>query len=165
MSLILIHDNGILFVVNKFLKLLLAIIICEGAGLIGSIFTINSVNTWYLTLNKPVFNPPSWIFGPVWTILYLLMGISLYLAWGTKKISLKWFWIQLALNSLWSILFFGLRNPAIAFFGIVLLWLAIFLTIKSFWRKNRTAAWLLIPYLLWVSFASVLNVFIVILNR
>src|SRR3990167_6158490 len=98
---------------NKFLKLLLAIVICQGAGLIGSIFTFNSVNTWYITLNKPFFNPPSWIFGPVWTILYLLMGISLYLAWNTKKVSLKWFWIQLGLNSLWSILFFGLKNPTL----------------------------------------------------
>lgn len=150
---------------NKFLKLFLAIIICEGAGLIGSIFTFNSVNTWYMTLNKPFFNPPPWIFGPVWTILYLLMGVSLYLAWGTKKISLKWFWIQLVLNSLWSILFFGLKNPTLALLGIVLLWVAIFMTIKSFWKHNRTASLLLLPYLFWVTFASVLNLAIVLLNR
>lgn len=163
--LTLIHDNDILFVLNKFLKLLLAIIICEGAGLIGSFFTVNSVNTWYTTLNKPFFNPPSWIFGPVWTILYLLMGVSLYLAWGTKKISLKWFWIQLVLNSLWSILFFGLKNPTLALFEVIFLWVAIFMTIKSFWKHNRTASWLLLPYLFWVTFASVLNLAIVLLNR
>jgi tryptophan-rich sensory protein len=150
---------------NKYIKLLLAIIICEGAGLIGTIFTFNSVTTWYVTLNKPFFNPPSWIFGPVWTILYFLMGISLYLAWGTKKISLKWFWIQLVLNSLWSILFFGLKNPPLAFLGIILLWVAIFMTIKSFRKKNKTASKLLIPYLGWVSFASILNLFIILLNR
>ena len=148
-----------------FLKLLLAIIICEGAGLIGSFFTINSVNTWYITLNKPFFNPPSWIFGPVWTILYLLMGISLYLAWGNKKVSLKWFWIQLVLNSLWSILFFGLKNPPLAFLEILLLWIAICMTIKSFWKHARIASWLLVPYIVWVSFASILNVSIILLNR
>lgn len=150
---------------KKLLRLLFAIIICEGAGLIGSIFTFNSVNTWYVTLDKPFFNPPSWIFAPVWTILYLLMGISLYLAWNTKKISLKWFWIQLVLNSLWSILFFGLKNPTLALLGITLLWLAIIMTIKSFWRYNKTASWLLLPYLAWVTFASILNLSIVILNK
>lgn len=141
------------------------ILICQGAGVIGSIFTFNSVTTWYITLHKPFFNPPSWIFGPVWTILYLLMGFSLYLVWGTKKISLKWFWIQLVLNSLWSILFFGLKNPMLAFLEIMLLWITIVLTIRSFWKYNKTAAWLLLPYLLWVTFASVLNVSILILNR
>ena len=150
---------------NKFLKLVVAIIICEGVGLIGSFFTVTSVNTWYTTLNKPFFNPPSWIFGPVWTILYLMMGISLYLAWGTKKINLKWFWIQLVLNSLWSILFFGLKNPTLAFLEIILLWGAIFMTIKSFWKDRRASSYLLIPYILWVSFASILNLSIVLLNR
>jgi tryptophan-rich sensory protein len=150
---------------SKLLKLFLAIIICEGAGLIGSIFTFNAVNTWYVTLHKPFFNPPSWIFGPVWTILYLLMGVSLYLVWNTKKITLKWFWIQLVLNMLWSVLFFGLKNPTVALLEIMLLWLAILMTVKSFWKYNRTASWLLLPYLLWVTFASVLNLFIVLLNR
>ena len=150
---------------NKFLKLAVAVIICEGAGIIGSFFTINSVTTWYTTLNKPFFNPPSWIFGPVWTILYLMMGISLYLAWEKKKVDLKWFWIQLGLNSLWSIIFFGLKNPMFAFLEIILLWGAIFMTIRSFWKYKRMSAYLLIPYLLWVSFASILNLSIVLLNR
>ncbi len=149
---------------NKFLKVALAIVTCQAAGILGSIFTFNSVDTWYLTINKPFFNPPSWVFGPVWTVLYLMMGISLYLAWNTKKIPLTWFWIQLALNALWSILFFGLKNPTIAFIEILLLWIAIFMTIKSFWRLNRTAAWLLVPYLLWVTFASILNASIAYLN-
>lgn len=150
---------------TKYLKIFWAMVICEGAGLIGSIFTANSVTSWYATLNKPSFNPPSWIFAPVWTSLYLMMGVSLYLIWGVKKASLKWFWIQLILNSLWSILFFGLKNPSIAFFEIVLLWLSIALTIKSFWRYDKTASLLLAPYLAWVSFASILNFSIWILNR
>ena len=150
---------------NKYLKLLLSIAICESAGLIGSIFTFNSVGSWYLTLNKPFFNPPSWIFAPVWTTLYLLMGISLYLVWGAKKISLKWFWVQLALNALWSIIFFGLKNPTLALIEIILLWTSILLTIKSFWKVKRGAAYLLFPYLLWVSFAAILNFSIVVLNK
>lgn len=150
---------------NKFLKLTAAIVICEGAGIIGSVFTINSVNSWYSELNKPFFNPPSWLFGPVWIILYLLMGISLYLAWGKKKVDLKWFWVQLLLNSLWSIIFFGLKNPLFAFVEIILLWGAIFMTISRFWRSKRASAYLLIPYLLWVTFAAFLNLSIVLLNK
>ena len=149
---------------NKFWKFLAAIVVCEGAGILGSIFTINSVNTWYTTLNKPFFNPPSSIFGPVWTILYFMMSISLFLAWE-KKANLKWFWIQLALNALWSILFFGLQNPLLALVEIVLLWIAILMTIKSFWNKNRKSAYLLIPYLVWVTFATILNLSIVFLNK
>src|SRR5665213_1008149 len=128
---------------NKFLKLFLAIIICEGAGLIGSIFTFNSVNTWYMTLNKPFFNPPGWIFGPVWAILYLLMGVSLFLVWGKKKADLKWFWIQLVLNSTWSIVFFGLKNPILAFAIIAMLWLSIFKIIVDFRKVNKDASYLL----------------------
>ncbi len=144
---------------------MIAVVVCEGAGIIGSIFTFNSVKTWYPTLNKPFFNPPASIFGPVWTILYLMMGISLYLACNTKRVSLKWFWIQLVLNSLWSIIFFGLKSPLLAFIEIIFVWLAIIMTIKSFWKPNRTAALLLIPYLCWVTFASVLNFAILFLNR
>lgn len=150
---------------NRYLKLLFAVLICESAGLIGSIFTFDSVSTWYVTLNKPVFNPPSWIFAPVWTILYILMGISLYLVWGKKKADLKWFWVQLTLNSLWSIVFFGLKNPTLALFEIFLLWIAIYMTIRSFWRHNRTSSLLLFPYFAWVSFATILNLAIVLLNK
>ncbi|TSC88716.1 MAG: tryptophan-rich sensory protein [Microgenomates group bacterium Gr01-1014_5] len=145
--------------------LIFCVCICASAGIVGSIVTFNSVTTWYPTLIKPFFNPPSWIFGPVWTMLYFLMGISLYLVWRKKKADLQWFWIQLVLNALWSIIFFGLKNPLLAFVVIILLWVSIFLTIKSFQKVNKTAAVLLFPYLAWVSFASLLNLFIVVLNR
>lgn len=150
---------------NKYLKLLFSIIVCEGVGLIGSIFTFNSVGTWYVTLNKPFFNPPSWIFAPVWTILYLLMGISLYLVWEKKKANLNWFWVQLALNFIWSIIFFGLKNPILAFVVIIFLWVSILFIIKDFGKVNKTASYLLYPYLAWVSFAGLLNLAIVILNK
>ncbi|MBN2422884.1 tryptophan-rich sensory protein [Candidatus Woesearchaeota archaeon] len=154
----------------NYLKLIASIVICQSAGIIGSFFTASSVNTWYLTLNKPSFNPPSWVFGPVWITLYFLMGISLYIIWNnyknTKKsgLALILFSFQLLLNSLWSILFFGLRNPFLAFIEIVLLWTAILLTILYFYRISKTAAYLLIPYILWVSFAAVLNFSIFYLN-
>jgi len=149
------------FSLNKFL---LCVLITEGAGIIGSFFTTPSIKNWYLnTLIKPVFNPPSWIFAPVWTLLFLLMGIALYLVW-TKKNNLFWFWIQLILNIVWSIIFFGLHLPLIAFYEIIVLWLATFITIIKFWRLNKTAGILLIPYLLWVTFASFLNFSIARLN-
>ena len=151
----------------NYLKLISSIIICELAGILGSIFTISSVSTWYITLNKPFFNPPSWLFGPVWTALYLLMGISLYLIWTNKKRTKKAltiFGIQLILNTLWSILFFGLKTPLFAFIEIIFLWIAIMLSIQYFYKINKTAAYLLIPYILWVSFAAILNFSIFVLN-
>lgn len=150
---------------GKLPKLLLSILLCEGAGLFGSIFTLNSVTSWYPTLVKPFFNPPSWVFGPVWTILYLLMGIALYLIWGTKKKNLNWFWVQLVLNVLWSVVFFGLKSPSLGFAVIVLLWVSIFQTIGAFRKINKISAHLLWPYLAWVSFALLLNLSIIILNR
>lgn len=139
------------------------------AASVGSVFTFKSISTWYITLNKPFFNPPNWIFSPVWTALYILMGLSLYLVWISKKSliqkkGMNYFFIQLALNTLWSILFFGLQNPLIAFLEIVVLWYFIYLTIKYFSKVNKTSAYLLYPYLAWVSFASLLNLSIVILN-
>lgn len=133
------------------------------AGIIGALFTARSVQTWYTTLQKPSFNPPSWLFGPVWTVLYLLMGIAAYLVWAKGwtvpgvKTALFVFALQLVLNSLWSILFFGVRQPGWAFMEIVVLWAAIAVTIVLFWNISRTAAFLLVPYILWVSFAAVLN--------
>jgi tryptophan-rich sensory protein len=153
-----------------YFKLIVSIIACQAAGLIGSIFTTSSVREWYPELTKPGFTPPGWLFAPVWTTLYLLMGIALYLVWskGLKsrlsKQAVTVFVIQLVLNSLWSILFFGLKSPAYAFLEIILLWLAIIMSIFYFYRISRTAAYLLIPYILWVSFAGVLNLFIVLLN-
>jgi len=133
-------------------------------GFLGSIATVSSVKGWYVTtLIKPEFNPPAWIFGPVWTFLFVLMGISLYIA-HSKKINLKWYWIQLFLNLGWSFLFFGLKMPLLAFIEIIILWIAILMNIKSFWPKSKAAAILLLPYLFWVSFASFLNFTIARLN-
>lgn len=144
-------------------KLILSIGLCLGVGIVGSFFTTSSIPTWYATLNKPFFSPPNFIFAPVWTTLYILMGISLYLVWQKGKVPTI-FWIQLILNFLWSILFFGLKNPVLGFVEIVVLWITIFLTIKNFYPISKWAAYLLIPYLLWVTFASILNLSIVILN-
>lgn len=150
--------------------LLFSVFICQLAGVVGSFFTVRAIPTWYAALNKPSFNPPNWLFAPVWTILYAMMGISLYLVIkiGYEKkevrIALMIFGIQLILNALWSILFFGIRSPLFAFVEIIILWLAILMTIIRFYPLSSLAAILLIPYLLWVSFASVLNYFIWSLN-
>lgn len=149
---------------KKISFLLLFIILCEATGLIGSFFTFQSLQSWYPLLNKPFFNPPNFIFGPVWTILYLLMGISLFLVWGNKKVNLNWFWTQLGVNILWSALFFGLKSPLLGLISIVFLWYAIFRTIKVFDKFNKSASYLLYPYLAWVSFATLLNFSILILN-
>jgi len=144
-------------------KLAAAILVCLFAGLIGSFFTIDSIATWYTTLQKPGFNPPNWVFGPVWTTLYTLMGISAYLVWmkGWDKkevrVALWVFILQLVLNTMWSIIFFGAKELFSAFVEIVFLWLAIVFTIFLFNRISRNAALLMVPYLLWVSFAAFLN--------
>jgi tryptophan-rich sensory protein len=152
----------------NYFKLISSIVICQLAGIIGSLFTVSSVSTWYLTLNKPFFNPPSWLFGPVWITLYLLMGFALYLIWNNytkdSKPALTFFAIQLVLNSLWSIIFFDLRNPLFAFIEIIILWLFIFLTMVYSYKRSKTAVYLLIPYILWVSFAVILNFSIFYLN-
>lgn len=178
---------------NNLVKLLISIIVCELAGAVGSIFTTPSINSWYISLVKPPFNPPNWIFAPVWTILFVLMGISLYLVWynnftvknqiGNSKIK-AWnslsqkfftgplqkaniiiiFGVQLFLNVLWSIIFFGMHSPGLAFFEMIMLWVAIVYTIINFYRVSKASAYLLIPYILWVSFALVLNLSIFILN-
>jgi len=153
-----------------FVKLAASIILCQLAGVVGSIFTISSIPTWYAGLRKPFFSPPNWVFGPVWITLYLMMGISLYLIWkrGLAEKAVRdgvlTFAVQLILNSVWSIAFFGLKSPIAGLTVIILLWLAIALTIQKFWRISKTASVLLIPYLLWVSFATILNASILILN-
>jgi translocator protein len=151
---------------NKFWKLIISIIIPFLASVIGSLFTASSVSTWYVELIKPSFNPPSWVFGPVWTILYLFMGISLYLVWTStfNKKAITFFGIQLTLNVIWSILFFGLQQPLFAFIEIIFLWVFILLTIIYFYKINKTASYLLMPYILWVTFAAVLNLAIFLLN-
>jgi len=155
---------------GEVVKLILAIVICQAAGLVGSIFTVPSIPTWYATLQKPSFSPPNWIFAPVWTILFTLMGISLYLVWrkgrGNKNVrnALLIFAVQLVLNVLWSVLFFGLQSPLYAFVEIIVLWAAILFTILKFFKVSKNAALLLIPYILWVSFAAYLNYSIWILT-
>jgi benzodiazapine receptor len=140
-------------------------------GALSGFATARSVTGWYVSLRKPVFNPPSWIFGPVWTALYVLMGIALYLVWrnGWDRDVVRWavalFGVQLALNGLWSLLFFGMQSPGWAFVEILLLWAAIATTLVAFWRVELLAGALLIPYFLWVSFAVLLNGSIWMLNR
>lgn len=150
------------------LKLLGFVLVSNLAGFIGGIFTSQSVSTWYLTLQKPVFNPPGWIFGPVWTLLYVLMGVAAFLAYrkGYKKAktALTFFFIQLFFNALWSFLFFGLKNPLLAFIEIIILWSLILVTTYHFYKIEKKAACLMVPYILWVSFAAVLNFFLYVLN-
>lgn len=139
------------------------------AGFIGSYFTAPAIPSWYALLNKPFFNPPSWVFAPVWTILYLMMGYAAYLVSQTKskkekEEALKFFWMQLVANVMWSILFFGLQNPGLAFVEILVLWALIAKTIQLFLKLSKPAGYLLIPYLAWTTFATLLNLAIVILN-
>lgn len=151
-------------------QVIIAILISEAAGIIGSVFTSPSIPTWYAGIIKPTFSPPNWVFGPVWTTLFALMGIASYIVWKRGferrdvRIALGMFALQLILNVTWSLIFFGLQNPALAFLEIIALWLAIALTIVSFYRINKNAAYLLIPYILWVSFAMFLNYTIWSLN-
>jgi tryptophan-rich sensory protein len=153
------------------LRLVFSILLCQLAGAIGGFFTASSVKTWYATLTKPSFNPPSWLFSPVWITLYVLMGIALFLVWRKGlhhkgvKIAIYVFGVQLALNALWSILFFGLKMPLLAFIEILILWGFILVTLLKFKKISKLAGYLLLPYLLWVSFAAVLNFFLWHLNH
>jgi tryptophan-rich sensory protein len=144
---------------------------CELVGASGAIFNVTAIPTWYATLTRPSLAPPNWIFGPVWTSLFLLMGIALWLVWdgGVKRREVRialWLFVwQFALNVLWSALFFGLRNPGAALIEIIVLWGSIVATIMAFRKVSWPAAWLLAPYLLWVSFAAYLNAAFWWLNR
>lgn len=145
------------------MKLIISILVPLLVGAISGFFTSSGVNGWYATANKPWFNPPNWIFAPVWTALYILMGISLFLVWKSgaektiKQTAIILFAIQLALNFFWSFIFFKLQLPGWAFAEIILMWIMIFISILWFGKISSTAAWLLVPYISWVSFASVLN--------
>ncbi len=156
--------------IKNIAKLIVAIVVCQVAGAIGSIFTFSSIPTWYATINKPSFTPPNWLFGPVWITLYTLMGVSLYLIWnkGLKnkevKSSLFIFSAQLVLNALWSILFFGLKSPFYAFVEIIILWIAIAVTIFKFYKISKNAGLVLLSYIIWVSIALTLNFYVWILN-
>jgi len=155
------------------MKLAPSILVCLAAGIVGSAFTMPAIAGWYATLAKPAFSPPNWLFGPAWTVLYILMGASLYLVWSKnstlkeakwKSIAIKAFALQLILNVAWSVLFFGLHSPALGFVGIVALWVSIAATMHIFRKIDRKAFWLLVPYILWVSFAAALNFSVWMMN-
>lgn len=159
---------------KKISRFVIVVIICLSVGYVSGMVTRASITTWYPTLVKPSFNPPNWIFAPVWSMLYIMMGIAAGLVWNRLefsndkelvKKSLLFFAVQLGLNALWSVLFFGLRNPMLALIEIVLLWLMIYETYIKFGKIDKIAGYLFLPYLAWVSFATVLNASIWWLNR
>ncbi|KPK01963.1 MAG: hypothetical protein AMS20_12690 [Gemmatimonas sp. SG8_28] len=156
---------------SAIVRLVVSLALPLAVGALSGLATARSVTDWYPALAKPPFNPPSWVFGPVWTALYLMMGAALYLVWreGAQRPEVRTaillFAVQLALNGLWSVLFFGVRSPALAFAEILLLWTAIGATTLAFWAIRTTAGALLLPYLAWVTFAAVLNGSIWWLNR
>jgi tryptophan-rich sensory protein len=155
---------------RSLLKLAAAVLFCEVIGSLGSVVTISSPGSWYSTLAKPFFAPPSWVFGPVWFTLFALMGVALFLVWerGTEKPEVRYalgiFGVQFFLNVIWSFLFFGLESPLLGLLDIIVLWWMILATIMVFYRVRKSAAYLLIPYIVWVSIAMILNASIYLLN-
>lgn len=155
---------------SLWIKIVICVSLCMATGLFSGISTADAIQNWYSTLNKPFFNPPNWIFAPVWTLLYFLLGLAVALVWhkGWRdkeiKLAIGIFILQFAVNLIWSPTFFNLQAPTIAFIIIIILWILILLTIMRFNKVHRPAALLMIPYWLWVSFATVLNGSIVYLN-
>ena len=149
--------------------LILSVFVCLGVGALGSAFTASSVAGWYPTLAKPWFTPPSWIFGPVWTVLYVMMGVAAFLVWRRhdvgRAVALGAFAVQLALNALWSPAFFGLRSVTAGMVVIALLLPAIAVTAALFFRRSKLAGLLMLPYLAWTSFAALLNAALLVMNR
>ena len=156
---------------SSVLKLLATLAVVLTAGGIAALATTRATPTWYQTLKKPSFDPPEWLFGPAWTLLYLMMAVAAWLVWKQGigapgvKLALAVFLVQLILNALWSVLFFGLRSPLAGLVDIVVLWLAILATIVLFFRTSVPAGILLLPYIAWVTFAALLNAAILRLNR
>jgi benzodiazapine receptor len=157
---------------SKLFKILVVVVTCLAIGYLSSQVTQSSVDTWYPTIKKPFFTPPNWAFPVAWTTLYIFMGVAAGLVWGkietqeeTVKKALKFFAVQLALNALWSYLFFGLKNPVLALFEVIILWLMIYETYIQFKKVDKIAGYLFIPYLAWVLYATALNGAIVWLNR
>jgi tryptophan-rich sensory protein len=157
---------------KNYLRILLCVVVCLAVGYLSSITTQSSIKTWYPLIEKPVFNPPNWVFAPVWTMLFILMGIAAGRVWNQLetnkelvKKGLLFFAVQLALNALWSYLFFGLNNILLALVEIILLWLVIFETYLIFKKIDQKASYLLLPYLVWVGFATILTGSIYWLNR
>jgi translocator protein len=151
---------------TKWIALAGFLILCLAVGGGAGYFTAQSVVTWFPTLNKPFFNPPSWVFAPVWTTLYIMMAISAWLVWQKQnsRSALILFFVQLALNFAWSLLFFAMKSPILALIDIITMWVAILATLLAFRKFSKPAGWLLAPYLAWVSFATLLNASIVWLN-
>ena len=142
--------------------LAVSMLICFGAAGLGSLLTTPSIGGWYTALLKPSWTPPNWVFGPVWTALYLAMAIAAWLVWrragfAGAKLALALFAAQLILNVCWSAIFFSAHLPGLAFAELVVLWLLILATLVAFWPLSRAASWLMLPYLLWVAFAGALN--------
>jgi tryptophan-rich sensory protein len=156
--------------IKSYPRLILSIILIEIIGSLGAIATTPAIPVWYSSLNKPFFTPPSWVFGPVWTSLFFLIGFALYLVWqeGLEKRSVRLavyaFSIQMILNVLWSFLFFGMQNPLLGFIEIIILWFAILITIFKFYKVSRPAAYMMIPYICWVTIATALNLAVWLLN-
>lgn len=147
---------------RQWIGLVVFIVVCQAAGGIGSIFTFPSVGNWYAKLNKPFWTPPDWVFGPVWTFLFLCMAVAAWLVWrrygfAGAVVPMALFALQLALNVAWTWVFFGLHLPGAAFAEIIVLWLAILATLIAFWALVPAAGWLMVPYLLWVTYAATLN--------
>ncbi|ERM82877.1 TspO and MBR [Rhodonellum psychrophilum GCM71 = DSM 17998] len=153
---------------NNTLKLVISIVVPQLFGGLGALVTVASIGSWYQSIEKPFFTPPSWVFGPAWTLLYLMMGLAVYLIWKSqhpfKKQALVVFIAQLVLNAIWSPAFFGLESPILGLVIIIPLWVLILICIRLFFPINRIAAYLMIPYILWVSFAMLLNASIWYLN-
>jgi tryptophan-rich sensory protein len=157
---------------KTYLRILLCVVICLAVGYLSSITTQSSIKTWYPTIVKPIFNPPNWVFAPVWTLLFILMGIAAGRVWNQLetnkelvKKGLLFFGVQLALNALWSYLFFGFQNIFLALIEIILLWLVIYETYLIFKKIDKKASYLLLPYLAWVGFATILTASIFWLNK
>ena len=154
---------------KRILGLAICLMACYGAAALGAVFTAGATGDWYPTLAKPSWTPPSWLFGPVWTVLYGLMAVSVWLVWLQRdRRPCAWpmtaFAVQLILNAAWSPLFFGLRSPGIALLDIVILWVSLLVTVWLFLRVRTVSGVLMLPYLLWVSFAAILNLAIWRLN-
>jgi len=152
------------------IKLIVSVGVPLLAGGVGAVVTTPAISTWYATLNKPWFTPPDWLFGPVWILLYILMGLALFLVWRspksrTRDIGIALFAVQLAVNVFWSFAFFGLENTLYGVLTIIPLWVLIAATIFQFYKVSKGAAFLMVPYILWVSIATALNTAVYLLNR
>lgn len=159
--------------IKQIVQLVLSIALCQTAGLLGSIFTIGGIDSWYQGLAKPFFNPPGWVFGPVWIMLYTLMGVAFYLLWGrTQKLRKRHesknlvflFLIHLVFNAIWSPIFFGMHQIGFAFIIIIAMVGSLIYIMYKVWSIDRRISYILMPYLAWISFASILNLAIWILN-